>query len=122
MMRHTELQAIFIPNFFLPGRPGTLPPGFWRSRNKRGSPRWLRVFVFLTFTGIAASAAQGQANLVFSPAAANFGNVEIGSSKTIQVTIKNTGSTNAVVTRENLSGGMYTVSGITSLMSIAAGG
>ena len=75
----------------------------------------------MTFTGIAASAGHGQENLVFGPATANFGNVEIGSSKTIQVIIKNTGSTSAVVTSENLSGDMYTVSGFTPPMSIAPG-
>ena len=121
-MTHIESQAIFLTSFFLPERPGTLPPGFWRSRKKKGGPNWLRVFVFLTFTGIAASAAHGQAILQFSPAAANFGNVEVGSSKTIQVTITNTGSKSTVVTRENLVGDMYTASGFTPPKSIPPGG
>jgi hypothetical protein len=121
-MTHFESQAIFLTSFFLPERPGTLPPGFWRSRKKKGGPNWLRVFVFLTFTGIAASASHGQAILQFSPAAANFGNVEIGSSKTIQVTITNTGSKSTVLTRENLVGDMYTASGFTPPMLIAPGG
>ena len=83
--------------------------------------RWFQVFLFLAFTGIAASAARGQGHLTFSPTAANFGNVGLGSSKTIQVTIKNTGSTITVLKRENLLGDMYTVSGITPPMSIAPG-
>ena len=120
-MTHIESQAIFLTSFFLPGRPGTLPPGFWRSRKKKGGSIWLRVFVFLTFTGIAASAAHGQEQLVLAPATANFGNVEIGSSKTIQVVIKNTSSMIAVVMSENLNGEMYTVGGITPPMKIAPG-
>ena len=83
--------------------------------------RSLQVFLFLAFTGIAASATHAQGHLTSNPTAANFGNVEIGSSKTIQVIIKNTGSTTAVVTRENLNGDMYTVSGIKPPMSIAPG-
>ena len=89
---------------------------------KKGVPRWPQVFLLLAFTGIASSAAHGQAMLQFRPAAANFGNVEIGSSKTIQVTITNTGSKRTVVTRENLVGDMYTASGVTPPMSIAPGG
>jgi hypothetical protein len=83
--------------------------------------RWLRVFLFLAFTGIAASTAHAQGKFVFSPAAANFGNVEIGSSKTIQVIIKNIGSTSAVLTRENVVGDMYTARGFTPPKAIPPG-
>ena len=75
----------------------------------------------MTFTGIAASAGHGQENLVFGPATANFGNVEIGSSKTIQVIIKNIGSTSAVLTRENVVGDMYTARGFTPPKAIPPG-
>src|SRR5215469_11550000 len=118
---HIMAQAIFQSGFFLSGRPGTFPPGFWRSRKKQGGPCWLQVVVFLTFTGIAAGAAHGAGHLTFSPTAANFGAVNVGSSKTIQVTITNTGSTNEVLKQENLDGAMYTVRGITPPMTIAPG-
>ena len=83
--------------------------------------RSLQVFLLLVFTGIAASATIAQEKLAFSPAAANFGNVAIGSSKTIQVTIKNTGPSATVLTRENLSGDMYTLTGTKPPITIAPG-
>ena len=70
---------------------------------------------------MAAGAAHGAGQLTFSPTAANFGAVNVGSSKTIQVTITNTGSTNVLLKKENLSGDMYTASGITPPVSIAPG-
>ena len=83
--------------------------------------RSLQVFLLLVFTRIAASATIAQEKLAFSPAAANFGNVAIGSSKTIQVTIKNTGPSATVLTRENLSGDMYTLTGTKPPITIAPG-
>jgi len=83
--------------------------------------RSFQVFLFLAFIGIAPSATRAAETLVFSPAAANFGNVGIGSSKTIQVTIKNTGPRDAILTRENLSGDMYTLTGTTVPVSVAPG-
>ena len=83
--------------------------------------RSLQVFLFLVFIGLAASATRAGEALVFSPTAANFGNVGIGSSKTIQVTIKNTGPRDAILTRENLSGDMYTLTGTTPPVSVAPG-
>ena len=83
--------------------------------------RSLQVFLFLAITGIAASATRAGEALVFSPTAANFGNVGIGSSKTIQVTIKNIGPRDAILTRENLSGDMYTLTGTTPPVSVAPG-
>ena len=83
--------------------------------------RSLQVFLFLVFIGIAASATRAGEALVFSPTAANFGNVRIGSSKTIQVTIKNIGPRDAILTRENLSGDMYTLTGTTPPVSVAPG-
>src|SRR6516162_10427294 len=83
--------------------------------------RSLQVFLFLVFIGIAASATRAGEALVFSPTAANFGNVGIGSSKTIQVTIKNIGPRDAILTRENLSGDMYTLTGTPVPVSVAPG-
>jgi hypothetical protein len=71
---------------------------------------------------MAAGAAHGAGQLTFSPTAANFGAVNVGSTKTIQVTITNTGSSTAVLKQENLSGDMYTASGIAPPVSIAPGG
>src|SRR5215831_14526673 len=120
-MRNIGAQAIFLCDFFLLGRPATFRPGLCRLRKKKPGPRWLQVFVILTFTAIAASPAHGAGQLTFSPTAANFGAVNVGSSKTIQVTITNTGSTNVLLKQENLSGDMYTASGITPPVSIAPG-
>jgi hypothetical protein len=83
--------------------------------------RSLQVFLLLAFAGIAASPTRAGETLVFSPAAAHFGNVGIGSSKTIQVTIKNIGPRATVLTRENLSGDMYTLIGSTPPVSIEPG-
>src|SRR5215467_10727604 len=114
-------KTIFLSGFFLSRRPGAFRSGVWRSKKRKGGPLWLQVFVFLTFAGMAAGAARGQGHLSFSPTAANFGAVGVGSSKTIQVTITNTGSTNVLLKQENLSGDMYTASGITPPISIAPG-
>src|SRR5215469_1709535 len=119
-MRNIGAQTIFLSDFFLSGRPATFRPGLCRSRKAKGGPRWLQLFVFLTFTGMAAGAAHGAGQLTFSPTAANFGAVNVGSSKTIEVTITNTGSTAAVLKKQNLSGDMYTASDITPV-SIAPG-
>jgi P pilus assembly chaperone PapD len=119
-MRNKGAQTIFLSDFFLSGRPATFRPGLCRSRKAKGGPRWLQLFVFLTFTGMAAGAAHGAGQLTFSPSAANFGAVNVGSSKTIEVTITNTGSTTAVLKKQNLSGDMYAASGITPI-SIAPG-
>lgn len=73
-------------------------------------------------TGIAASDAHGaQGTLTFSPASANFGNVNVGSSATIAVVITNTGPVSVQITIESLRATMYGASGITVPMSISPG-
>src|SRR5262249_34114434 len=59
--------------------------------------------------------------LAFSPPTATFGNVTVGSSKTISVSITNTGKATVTFSKESLMANMYTVSGFTMPRSLAAG-
>jgi hypothetical protein len=110
--------------FSLQRRSRTLQRDLPDSRKPGGErvPRLLLVCALLVCTGIAASDAHGaQGALTFSPASADFGNVNVGSSPTIAVVITNTGPVSVQITRESLRANIYSVSGITVPMSIPPG-
>src|SRR5215470_15060264 len=71
--------------------------------------------------GIGANRACGAGTLSFSPAAANFGNVTVGTSKSISVTVTNTGTASVAFSQESLQANMYTVSGFTLPLTLAPG-
>jgi hypothetical protein len=74
----------------------------------------LPLTVSLTGTGT-------QAALTVSPAALNFGNVTVGQSSTQTVSLTNSGNLNVVVNLVTLSGGAFTVSGLSLPATVAAG-
>ena len=106
--------------FSLQRRSRTLQRDLPDSRKPGGErvPRLLLVCALLVCTGIAHGA---QGALTLSPASADFGNVNVGSSPTIAVVITNTGPVSVQITRESLRANIYSVSGITGPMSIPPG-
>ncbi|HET7109053.1 MAG TPA: choice-of-anchor D domain-containing protein [Candidatus Acidoferrum sp.] len=72
---------------------------------------------FLALTPERAEAAAG--TLTFSPSAANFGNVQSGTSKSISVVVTNTGTASVVFSKESLQANMYAVSGLTMPLTLA---
>jgi hypothetical protein len=69
----------------------------------------------------ATNAGLAKGTLAFSPASANFGNVNIGSEKTISLTISNTGAAPVSFIRESLSGNALRTTGLLLPYSLAAG-
>ena len=122
-MTDTGPRASFLSSFFVLRQLQTFQAKLPRLREQGGCrpARWLRICALLVCAGVAAATAHGQGRLTFSPTAANFGNVNLGSTTAIHVTITNTGSTSLPITQESLHANEYTVSGITLPMSIAAG-
>jgi hypothetical protein len=62
-----------------------------------------------------------QPQLTASPASLGFGNVAVGSSGTQTITLSNTGNAAATVSQAVVSGTGYTMSGLTTPMTLAAG-
>ena len=118
-MREIGLQSIFL--FPLSGRPRTSPPILWRSRKRRDALRQFHLFAFLFLVGVVNNGVYAQGNLRFNPQSADFGDVEVGSRKKIDVEVTNDGITNRVITNESLRSDMFTVAGIRPPMSIAPG-
>src|SRR6516225_1736357 len=77
-----------------PGIPGLeFPSKYQSSKTNRHHYGHLIASVFLTcLAGLTASSAHGAGTLSFSPTAANFGNVPVGTTKSITTTITNTGT------------------------------
>ena len=72
------------------------------------------VCALLVWAAMTTNSAHATGTLSFSSSSASFGNVDVGSSKSIAVTIKNTGSTSVSFTWVRLVfANMYSVSGFT---------
>lgn len=69
----------------------------------------LRFFALLFLISVASSSAHARGNLHFSPGLADFGNVRVGSSKTIEVVVTNEGNTRRIITTESLRSQMFRV-------------
>jgi Abnormal spindle-like microcephaly-assoc'd, ASPM-SPD-2-Hydin len=80
------------------------------------------VLLALAISGATARVAQGVGTLSFSPTWADMGNVAVGSSRSITVTVKNTGTTSATISAESVHAGEFGTSGLTIPTTIAAGG
>jgi len=95
----------------------------WQFDCWRNSIQTLLSLVLLAFAAASfpcrAEASSG--TLVFSPSSANFGNVTVASSKTISISITNTGTAAVTFSKESLVANMYTVSGLTLPSSLGAG-
>jgi len=92
---------------------------FWRN-----SIQTLLSLVLLAFAAVLTFPCRAEASpgtLVFNPSSANFGNVTVGSSKTISISITNTGTTTVAFSKESLVANMYAVSGFTLPSSLGAG-
>ncbi|HET6930537.1 MAG TPA: choice-of-anchor D domain-containing protein [Candidatus Acidoferrum sp.] len=70
--------------------------------------------------GLTPQSAQAAAGtLSFSPSAANFGNVQVGTAKSISVVVTNTGTASVVFSKESLQANMYAASGLTLPLTLA---
>jgi hypothetical protein len=65
--------------------------------------------------------AHATGTLSFIPNSASFGSVAVGTSKRIDIVIKNTGTSRVSITQESLVANMYSVSGITLPKTLAPG-
>ena len=118
-MREIGLQSIFL--FPLSRRPRTSPPILWRSRKRRDALRQFRFFALLFIVGVVHKGVYAQGSLRFNPPSVNFGDVEVGTSKKMEVEVTNDGTTNRVITNESLQSDVFTVAGIRPPLAIAPG-
>jgi Abnormal spindle-like microcephaly-assoc'd, ASPM-SPD-2-Hydin/Protein of unknown function (DUF1573)/Fibronectin type III domain len=80
------------------------------------------VCALLVWAAMTTNSAHATGTLSFSSSSASFGNVDVGSSKSIAVTIKNTGSTSVAFTWVRLVfANMYSVSGFTLPKTLTPG-
>jgi hypothetical protein len=91
--------------------------------------RRIFVYVFILLLAVALSgSAPGQivaasGTLSFSPTSTSFGSVAVGSSKTISVTVKNTGTSSVSISSQSVHAPLiFSVSGVTIPYTISAGG
>jgi hypothetical protein len=95
---------------FAPTSSGTRTGTLSVSDDAAGSPQT----VSLSGTGAAAG------SLTASPATLSFGTVTVGQSKSLNVTIKNTGSSNVTISSVSPSGGDLSVSGIATPLTLSS--
>ncbi len=99
-------------------------PGLFIQRKRReASGRKLRTLIAcagMVLGGITAGQAMGQ-GLLATPSSASFGNVNVGGSKTISVTLSNTERTAITIKTVSESGSAFSISGITTPLSISGG-
>lgn len=96
------------------------------ARGCRSKTAWaVRLAVIFTlligWTAASARVARASGTLWFSLTSVSFGNVTVGTSKSIGVVIKNAGTASVSITKESLVANMYSVSGITIPGSLAPG-
>jgi len=101
---------------------------FFPNYSQRGETKGRRYASLLAcalLTGLAAITASGAhaaaGTLSFSPSAANFGNVQVGNTKSISVTVTNTGTASVAFRKESLQANMYTLSGLTLPLTLSPG-
>lgn len=94
------------------------PPSFTHSK-------FVRVCSIITFIVIAKLLPLGQAagtqQLISSPSALNFGNVQLGHNETQLIVLKNNGSTKVTVTTMKVLGSEFSASNVSLPFSVAAG-
>jgi hypothetical protein len=95
-----------------------LPPPF--------TGRFARVVSIVIFSGFAVLFSWGQAataaqQLIASPSALNFGNVQLGQTETQFIVLKNSGSTKVTVTTMKVLGNVFSASNISVPFTVAAG-
>lgn len=120
-------RAIWLNLFSSYKQTGTSSREFFPKKTSivgRARGQWLRLIpicallvCFAALTPQSAQAAVG--TLSFSPSAANFGNVQAGTSKSISVVVTNTGTASVVFSKESLQANMYAVSGLTMPLTLA---
>lgn len=87
-------------------------------------PRWpIFLYAILTLASPRLASAQTGAHgrLTATPAALNFGNVQVGSSATLTETLTNTGSSDLTIRADSINGNAFSVSGLTLPLRLAAG-
>jgi hypothetical protein len=105
-------QGISFNVQFAPTVAGAATGTIIFSDNASNSPQTLT----LVGTGVTAGA-----TLTASPGSVNFGNAVVGSSSNQTITLSNTGSTNVTITQVTPSGAGFSVTGITTPMTLSAG-
>src|ERR1700720_3024580 len=125
-MQSYGLRASLLDFYFSAVFPETdsVNPNFWQ-RSCRYFSYVSLIFVAVIFS---AGAAQGQGQgllargtLSFSPSPGSFGSVNVGSSKTITLTVKNTGSAPVNISGESVHATGFSSSGLMVPHTISAG-
>ena len=99
--------------------------GWIRQHGLHGSARraiWIALALTITFLWSAATpVAEASGNLTVSSSALNFGNVTVGQTQVIQITLTNTGNNTLTLSGHGIYGAGFHTSGILYPMNIAAG-
>lgn len=117
--------ASLLQNRFFAVFPETIHAGNQPRRTRRKLyPYGLALAVGLLFSGSAPKqVAEAAGTLTFSPASASFGNVSVGTSKSITVTIKNTGTSSVTISGQALHAiSVFSLHGVAIPTTIGAGG
>jgi hypothetical protein len=124
-MRDHGPRATFPDRFFSIETPKTFPrevPQLRKRCDWRRARLLLALALLLCCAGMTPNTALGAiGTLSFSPTAANFGNVTVGTTKTISVTITNIGTANVSFSKVSLVANMYSLSGITMPLTLSPG-
>ncbi|QNI33470.1 choice-of-anchor D domain-containing protein [Alloacidobacterium dinghuense] len=106
-------QTLTLNFKFAPASAGSVTGTMILSSN---SATGSAAYINMSGTGVSASSAQ----LTVSPASLSFGDVAVGSSATLGVTLTSTGSSAVTINSATISGSGYTVSGATFPVTLSA--
>ncbi len=103
-------QSASLSVTFAPASTGSVTGSISLANSANSSP-----------TSIALNGAGVQASLTVTPASASFGNVTVAASNSQTFTLSNPGSASVAISQANLTGTGFTLSGLTTPLTIAAG-
>jgi hypothetical protein len=95
-----------------------VPPNVWHPVRQQITKICL-LLIALAIAAVTARASEG--TLTFSPSSLSVGNVAIETSHSTAVTVKNTGTAAVTITGESVHAGEFSISGLTTGTTIAAG-
>jgi hypothetical protein len=113
-----------LPDFYFSAvfpETDSIHPKPWQ-RSRRYFSRICLLFVAIILSVCGAQAVLAEGTLSFSPSPGSFGYVAVGSSKTVTLTVKNTGSSAVSITGESLHANDFSVTGLTIPHTISVGG
>lgn len=122
--KSVTLQEVPEDSFYSGQSTGSSHEMFVLPKHKRRSAiavRFAFVFALLVSMSAIADIARASGTLSISSSSASFGNVTVGTGKTIGILFKNTGTSSVYINQESLLANMYSVGGLTIPKTLAAG-